>query len=64
MFKTIPDRGGPQAVDGLDLEGHFDFCSPVELNLITNVLFIHIVLKLWFSPKTIDCKNDTMQQSC
>ena len=35
--------------------GHFGVCTPVELNLITNVLFSYIVLKHWFSPKTIDC---------
>ena len=51
---TIPDRGGQEAVDSLDMTGHFGFCTPVELNLITKVLSSDMELRLWFSPKTID----------
>ena len=35
----IPDRGGPQAFDSLDMVGHFGLCTPVEVNLITKVHF-------------------------
>ena len=59
MVLTIPDRGGPQRVDGFDMVGHFGFCTPVEVNLITKVLCYYAALKLWFSPKTIDCDCDT-----
>ena len=61
---TIPERGGQEAVDSLDMTGHFGFCTTVELNLITKVLFYYIVLKLWFSPKTIDCNCNTKLLSC
>ena len=64
MLITIPDHEGPQAVDGPDMVGHFGFCIPVELNLITKVLFFYIVLKLWFSPKKVNCNCDTRLLSC
>ena len=32
---TIPDRGGPQTVDSLDMILHFGFCTLVEMNVIT-----------------------------
>ena len=39
---TIPDRGGQEVVDSLDKRGHFTFCAPVELNLVTKVfLFLY-----------------------
>ena len=51
---TIAQRGGQEAVDSLDMTRNFGFCTPVELNLITKVPSWYIVLKLWFSQKTID----------
>ena len=48
---TIPDRGRQEAVDSLDMVGHFGLCTPVEVNLITKVPSYYIVLTLWFSPK-------------
>ena len=32
---TIPDRAGQEAVDSLDMTGHFGFCTFVEVNVIT-----------------------------
>ena len=61
---TIPERGGQEAVDSLDMTGHFGFCTPIELNLITKVLSIFKDLKLWFSPKTIDYNCDRRLVSC
>ena len=38
---TVPHRGEQEVVDRLEMTGHFDFCTPVELNLITKYsLFI------------------------
>ena len=51
-------------VDSLDMVKHFGFCTPVELNLITKVFSIYKDLKLWFSPKTIDCNFDMILLSC
>ena len=56
---TIPDRGGQEAVDSLDMIGQFDFCTPVELNIIPKVFSDLIELKLWFLQKTIDRKGVT-----
>ena len=56
---TSPEPGGMEFVDSLDMVGHFGFCTPVELNQKTKVLFYHTVMQLWFSPKTIDCNCDT-----
>ena len=64
LFMTIPDRGGQEAVDSLDMTGHFVFCTLVELNLITNVPSYEIVLKLWFWPKKIDWNFDPRLLSC
>ena len=61
---TIPDRGGLQAFDSLDMLGHFALCTPVEVNLITKVLSSHKILKPRFSAKTIDCHCDTRLLSC
>ena len=63
---TIPDRGRQEAeaVDSLDMIGHFGFCTPVELNLITKVPSYYIVLTLWFSAKKINCNCDTRLVSC
>ena len=54
-----PEPGGPQIVDSLDKEGHFGFCTAVELNLNAKVLSNQIDLKLSFSSKTIDYNFDT-----
>ena len=35
---TIPDRGGPEPVDSLNMIGHFGFCTIVKVNVITKVL--------------------------
>ena len=56
---TSPNRGGPEAVDGLDMVGHFGVCTPVEVNLITKVFCYFMELKFWFLPKTNDCNCDT-----
>ena len=32
---TSPGRGGQEAVDSLDMTGHFGFCTFVEVNVIT-----------------------------
>ena len=56
---TRPDFGGPEDPNRLEMVGHFGFCTPVELILITNVLFYHIELKHWSPPKTIDFNCDT-----
>ena len=61
---TIADRGGQEAFGSLDMTGNFVFCTPVELNLITKEPSWYIVLKLWFSQKTIDCNCDTRLLSC
>ena len=61
---TSPEPGGPEVLDSLDMVEHFGFCTPVELNLIKNLLFYHIVLKLSFSRKTIDCNCNTRLLSC
>ena len=61
---TSPENGGPDFVDSLGTVGHFDFCTPVEVNLITKVLSYYIDLELWFSPKTFDCNCDTRLLSC
>ena len=61
---TIPDRGGLQAVDCLDVLGHLGLCTPVEMNLITKVHSSYIELKLWFSPKTINRICDKRLLSC
>ena len=61
---TSPDRGGKEAVDSLDMIGQFDFCTPVELNIIPKVLSDLIELKLWFLQKTIDRKDVTRLLSC
>ena len=49
-----PDCGGPQPFDSLDVVGDFGPCTPVEVNLITEVDFHFLVLILWFSPEKID----------
>ena len=37
---TIPDRGGLRAVDSLDdMVGHFGFCTLVEVNENTKLLY-------------------------
>ena len=59
---TIPDRGGP--ADSLNMIGHFGFCTLVKVNVNTKVLSDSEELKLWFSPKTIDCKCYTRLLSC
>ena len=64
MLMTVPDRGGLQAVDTLDIVGHFGVRTPVEVNLITKKLSFYKELKLWFSAKTIDCNCDTRLLSC
>ena len=51
---NCPKHGESDFVDSLDIVGHFGFCTPVELNLITKVHSYYIDLKLWFSSKTID----------
>ena len=43
---TSPDCGCPEAPDSLHIVGHFGFCTPVELNLITKVLSYYVDLKL------------------
>ena len=64
LILTIPELGGPQAVDSLDMVGPFGFCTPVEVNLVTKVVFYYTELKLRFSPKTIDYKCDKRLLSC
>ena len=59
LVNDYPRPRGQEAVHRLDMVGHFSFCTPFEVNVITSVLFYHIVLKLWFSPKTIDFNCDT-----
>ena len=61
---TIPDRARQEAVDSLDMTGHFALCSPVEMKLITKVHSSYIELKLWFSPKTINRNCDKRLLSC
>ena len=43
--------GGPESPDSLDMVGHFGFCTPVQLNLLKNVLFYHLLT--WVSPKQL-----------
>ena len=50
---TNPDRGEPEAVDSIDTLEHFDFCTLVEVKLITKVLSDCKELKLQFSPKKL-----------
>ena len=64
LLMTIPDRGGPEPVDSLNMIGHFGFCTLVKVNVITKVLSDSKELKLWFSPKTIDCNCYTRLLSC
>ena len=64
LFKTVPDRGGPDAADSLDIVRHFGPCTPKKLNLITKVLSDLIELKLCFLPNTIDCKCVARLLSC
>ena len=61
---TIAERGRQEAVDSLDMVGQFGLCTPKKLKIITKVLSDLIELKLWFLPKTIDCKGDTRLLSC
>ena len=58
------ERGGPEAADSLDIVRHFVSCTPKKLKLITKVLSDLIELKLWFLPKTIDCKGVMRLLSC
>ena len=39
LVNDYPRSRGQEAVDRLDMVGHFDFCTRVEVNLITKVLF-------------------------
>ena len=43
---TSSKPGRPEFVDSLFKVGHFGFCNPVELNLITKVLSYYVDLKL------------------
>ena len=61
---TGPDRGGPEAADSLEIIRHFGFCTPKKLNLIMKVLSDLIEMKLWFLPKTNDCKGVARLLSC
>ena len=61
---TSPGRGGTEAAGSLDMVGHFGFCTPAELNLITNVLVYGEVLKFRLPAKTKDCICDTRLLSC
>ena len=51
MLETSPDCGGPEAVDSLDMVGHFGVCTPVEVNLITKVFCYFIELKFGFCQR-------------
>ena len=64
LLITIPDRGGPEPVDSLNMIVYFGFCTVVKVNVISKVLSDSKELKLWFSPKTIDCKCYTRLLSC
>ena len=64
LLLTSLHRVGPEAADSLDTVKHFSYCTPTKLNIITKVLSDLIELKLWFLPKTINCKDDTRLLSC
>ena len=64
LLMTVPDRGGPEAADSVDIVRHFGFFTPKKLNRITKVLCDLIELKLRFSPKIIDCKGDMRLLAC
>ena len=59
LLKTIPNREEREAVDSLKLIGSLDFCTAVQVNVITKLLLDFEELRLWFLSKTIDCKCDT-----
>ena len=61
---TGPNPGGPEAADSVDRISLSGFFTPKKFEIITKVLSDLIELKLWFSPKILDCKGDMRLLFC